>query len=385
MSDTQTVRHANAEEQNYADTSESDARSQSLQTTDASRDGKKAVKCVVWDLDNTLWHGVLLEDERVALRERIVDIIETLDSRGILQSVASKNDHARAMELLREFGLHEYFLYPQINWNSKASSIKLIAEALNIGLDAMAFIDDQPFERAEVNFSLPEVLCLDSADLSQLLERPDMNPRFLTEDSRKRRQMYLSDIERKKIEEEFVGPKEEFLATLEMVLNIAPAREEDLQRAEELTVRTNQLNSTGYTYSYEELDAFRRSEAHTLLIVSLDDKFGSYGKIGLALVERGADVWTIKLLLMSCRVMSKGVGTIMLGHIMRAARRAGVRLRADFVSNNRNRMMYITYKFAGFKELEKRGDLAVLENDLAKIPAFPDYVKIEIEDEAWTT
>ncbi|HEX8475516.1 MAG TPA: HAD-IIIC family phosphatase [Pyrinomonadaceae bacterium] len=382
MSDTQAATQFHTEEQNYNGASDGDARTASLPTTDASHSEKKAVKCVVWDLDNTLWHGVLLEDERVVLRERIVDIIETLDRRGILQSVASKNDHARASETLREFGLQEYFLYPQINWNSKAASIKLIAEALNIGLDAIAFIDDQPFEREEVNFSLPEVLCLDSADLSQLLERPDMNPRFLTEDSMKRRQMYLSDIERKKIEEEFVGPKEEFLATLQMVLHIAPAKLEDLQRAEELTVRTNQLNSTGYTYSYEELDAFRRSPKHMLLIVSLDDKFGSYGKIGLALVEHGAEVWMIKLLLMSCRVMSKGVGTIMLSHIMRAARQANVRLRADFVSNNRNRMMYITYKFAGFKELEKNGDLAVLENDLAKIPAFPDYVNIRIEDEA---
>lgn len=341
---------------------------------------RKNIKCVVWDLDNTLWHGVLLEDKRVFLRENVVEIIETLDRRGILQSVASKNDHDSALAKLREFGLNDYFLYPQINWNSKATSVKSIADALNIGIDAIAFIDDQQFERAEVNFSWPEVLCIDTEDLDQLLALPQMNPRFITEDSSRRRLMYRSDIERQKVESEFVGPKQEFLATLEMVLYISQAKQEDLQRAEELTVRTNQLNSTGCTYSYEELDEFRRSDSHTLLITGLEDKFGDYGKIGLALVERAPAVWTIKLLLMSCRVMSKGVGTILLGHIMRLAREAKVVLRADFISNDRNRLMYVSYKFAGFKEVRRIGDRIVFENDLAKIAPFPDYVRIHFED-----
>lgn len=341
---------------------------------------RKTIKCVVWDLDNTVWDGVFLEDERVFLRENVVEIIETLDRRGILQSIASKNDHDSAFEMLREFGLHEYFLYPQINWNSKAASIKSIADALNIGINAIAFIDDQPSERAEVNFSWPEVHCIDSTDLDQLLARPQMNPRFITEDSSKRRLMYRNDIERQRVEGEFVGPKQEFLATLQMVLRISPAKQEDLQRAEELTVRTNQLNSTGCTYSYEELDQFRRADSHTLLIVNLEDKFGDYGKIGLALIERGHPVWTIRMLLMSCRVMSKGVGTIMLGHIMRMAREENAVLQADFISNDRNRSMYVTYKFAGFKEINRIGDHIVLENDLTKIAAFPDYVTMHIEN-----
>lgn len=341
---------------------------------------RKTVKCVVWDLDNTLWDGVLLEDERVSLQENVREIIDTLDRRGILQSVASKNDHDTAVAKLQEFGLYEYFLYPQINWNSKASSIKVIAEALNIGIDAFAFIDDQPFERAEVEFSWPAVLCCDPKDLDDLLARPQLNPRFITADSSKRRHMYRNDIERQRVEAEFVGPQQEFLATLQMVLNISTAKREDLQRAEELTVRTNQLNSTGYTYSYEELDQLRRSDDHALLIAGLEDKFGDYGKIGLAVVERGQAVWTIRLLLMSCRVISKGVGTILLGQIMRMALEANVVLRADFVSNDRNRAMYVTYKFAGFKEVSKTGDHIILENDLTKIAPFPDYVQIQIED-----
>ncbi|KYC36597.1 hypothetical protein WA1_43715 [Scytonema hofmannii PCC 7110] len=341
---------------------------------------KKAIKCVVWDLDNTLWDGVLLEDNRVDLRNQVVDIIKTLDSRGILQSIASKNDYARAIAQLQEFGLHEYFLYPQINWNSKSSSIQEIAKSLNLGIDTFTFIDDQLFELEEVNFSLPEVLCVNTTELTHLLDLPEMNPRFITEDSKLRRLMYLSDIERNQSEKEFVGTQEEFLATLNMSFTISYAKEEDLQRAEELTVRTNQLNTTGYTYSYDELNYFRQSDKYKLLIASLDDKYGSYGKIGLALVECQELVWTVKLLLMSCRVMSRGVGTILLNYIMTLAKNNNVRLRAEFVSNNRNRMMYVSYKFAGFQETEKIEDLLFLENNLTRIQPFPDYVKVKIID-----
>jgi FkbH-like protein len=190
--------------------------------------------------------------------------------------------------------------------------------------------------------------------------------------------MYLADLERNRLEAEHIGTPEQFLASLAMRMVIAPAQPGDMERAEELTVRTNQLNTTGYAYSYEQLDEFRRSPDHTLLIASLDDKYGSYGKIGLALVERTATVWTIKLLLMSCRVMSRGVGTVMLSYILKEAQAAGVRLLAEFVANNRNRMMYATYKFAGFKEVGKTEGAALLENDLGAIQPYPAYVQLQL-------
>lgn len=338
------------------------------------------VKCVVWDLDNTLWHGVLLEGDQVTLKDSVTQIIQTLDSRGILQSIASKNEYSKAMAKLEELGLHDYFLYPQIHWNSKVISLQTIAQFLNISLEAIAFVDDQLFELEEVQFSLPEVRCINAGQLEKILEWPEMNPRFITEDSKQRRLMYLSDMKRKQVEEEFTGPQEAFLATLKMHFTIAPAKEADLQRAEELTLRTHQLNTTGYTYSYEELNQFRQSNRHKLLIASLVDKYGSYGKIGLALVDCQENLWTIKLLLMSCRVMSRGVGTIMLNYIMKLAKEHQVRLCAEFVANDRNRMMYIAYKFAGFKEIETRGDLVILENDLQRQQAWPDYITVEIMD-----
>lgn len=338
----------------------------------------QTVKCVVWDLDHTVWNGILLEDERVELRPGVREILRELDERGILQSVASRNDHDRAMARLEALGISEYFLYPHINWNAKGQNVAAIARALNIGPDTLLFVDDQPFEREEVAFACPAVRTFDAAELAGLLDRPEMNPEFLTDDSRNRRRMYMADISRNRAEETFAGPAEEFLRTLDMRFTLSPCSEDDLQRAEELTVRTNQLNTTGYTYGYDELNAFRASPGHLLLVAGLEDRYGTYGKIGLALVEKAPAFWTLKLLLMSCRVMSRGVGTIMISHVMREAKAAGARLRAEFKPNGRNRMMEVTYRFGGFSEVAREGDLVTFEHDLSSIPAFPDYVRVDV-------
>jgi FkbH-like protein len=339
---------------------------------------KKVIKCVVWDLDNTLWDGVLIEGDEVGLRKGVVDVITALDGRGILQSIASKNDYDLAMAKLKEFGIEEYFLYPQINWNSKASSIKKISESINIGLDSVAFIDDQTFEREEVRYTHSEVFCIDALNLDGLLDLPEMKPRFITDDSKVRRKMYLSDIARKGAEETFIGTQEEFLASLGMKLTIGPARREDLKRAEELTVRTNQLNTTGYTYSYDELNQFIESKDYELLVCELEDIYGTYGKIGLALTERKPEQYTLKLLLMSCRVMSRGIGTIIINYVMGRAKDAGVRLVAEYVANGRNRMMYVTFKFAGFREIMRNGEAVLLEGDLSRLQEFPAYVQVNL-------
>lgn len=336
------------------------------------------VKCVVWDLDNTVWDGVLLEDGDVTLRPAAVDVIRTLDERGILHSIASRNDHDAAMAKLEEFGIAEYFLHPQINWGNKSDSVKAVAEAFNIGIDTLAFVDDQPFERDEVRFAHSQVLCVDALDVAQIPAMPAMQPRFVTADSRERRHLYRADVQRNQAQDAHHGTDEDFLASLGMRFTIAPAQERDLQRAEELTVRTNQLNATGYTYSYEELDAFRRSPGHDLLVAGLEDKYGTYGKIGLALVERGDVTWTVKLLLMSCRVMSRGVGSVLLNHLIRSAHDAGVKLRAEFVPTSRNRTMYVTYKFSGFREVAKNGDVSLLEHDGTHLQGFPPYMDVTV-------
>jgi FkbH-like protein len=341
------------------------------------KEPQSTIKCVVWDLDNTIWDGVLLEGDRLLVSQTAINTIKTLDNRGILQSVASKNDADAAIDRLGSLDLLKYFLYPQIHWNCKSNSIRQIAKLLNIGIDSIAFVDDSSFELAEVKYSLPEVLCINAAEIETIADLPAMNPKFITEDSKYRRSMYLSEIERQQLETEFIGTQEEFLTTLDMKLTISPAQESDLQRAEELTVRTHQLNTTGYTYSYEELNHFRQSPQHKLLIASLEDKYGSYGKIGLTLLKCQENIWTIELLLMSCRVMSRGVGTVMLNHIMHLAKSDRARLLAKFLPNDRNRQMYVTYKFAGFKEIDRQDNLTILENDLTRIQPFPQYLQLQ--------
>src|SRR5689334_8960196 len=120
-------------------------------TTKAGKPG--SVKCLVWDLDHTVWEGILLEDPEVRLRPGVAEVLAELDGRGILHSIASRNDHDLAMAKLKELGLDEYFLYPKVNWGTKSESIAAIAKDLNLGVDAFAFIDDQPFEREEVQFT----------------------------------------------------------------------------------------------------------------------------------------------------------------------------------------------------------------------------------------
>ncbi|MEA4838912.1 MAG: HAD-IIIC family phosphatase [Rhodospirillaceae bacterium] len=338
----------------------------------------KVLKCLVWDLDDTLWDGILLEGGGRALRAGVRETIDALDKRGILHSIASRNQHDDAMNRLTELGLDAYFLYPQISFGAKSEAVAAVAKALNIGLDAVAFIDDQPFEREEVASSWPEVRVYEAEEAAFLAEKAEFTPRFVNADSAQRRALYQADIKRDQAEERFSGPKESFLQSLGMRFSIAPVADGDLERVVDLTERTNQMNATGLTFSHDELDALRHSPRHSLLVSALDDKYGAYGRIGVSMVEKDDAVWTIKLLLMSCRVMNRGVGGVHLNHIIREAWDAGKTLRADFVETPRNRMMYVTYKFAGFEEIAADNGRISLEYRGAARPAFPGYMEVVI-------
>ena len=334
------------------------------------------LKCVVWDLDETLWCGTLLEGGGDALAPYVEAAIRTLDDRGILQSIASKNDHDVAWAQVEALGVGDCFLFPQIGWWSKAKSIESIAERLGIGLDAIAFVDDQIVEREEIAYFLPQVFLIDPTDLPTLLDEPRLMPRFVTSEARQRRSMYRADVERRGAEDRFGGPRDAFLATLSMKMTIRCATAADLERAEELTVRTNQLNTTGHHYSHEKLADIVDSPHHLVLVAQLDDRYGSSGTIGLALVELGQERWTIRLLIMSCRVVSRGVGTVLLLHLLQRAQRCGVRLRAAYLPTPRNKPMLVTFKFAGFRQIDEGEAGLLLEHDLTRVPALPSYVEV---------
>jgi FkbH-like protein len=336
------------------------------------------IKCVVWDLDNTLWNGTLVEHADVTVVPGMLEIIRALDERGILHSIASKNDDDLATGRLEELGISEYFLAPQISWGPKSVAIERIAEALNLGTDAFAFVDDQPAELAEVAFAHPEVMCVLAADVATTVRQEEFHPIFITSESRQRRKLYQTSAKRTDAQREFIGTSENFLATLDIRLSISEAQEEDLRRAEELTVRTHQLNSTGRTFSYAELEDLRCSPDHLLLVVTLDDRFGSQGVVALAVVEKASSRWRLCLLLTSCRVVACGVGTILLNHVMRLARDHDVELLADFVETGRNRMMYVSYMFAGFDEISRDSDRLVLRSSLERVQDPPPYITVEV-------
>jgi FkbH-like protein len=204
-------------------------------------------------------------------------------------------------------------------------------------------------------------------------------PRFITDESAQRRKMYLDD-DRRNQEEQEIGDNRKFLASLQLDFSIREATVSDLQRVEELTNRTHQLNTTGYTYSYEELEGFITDPNHLLLVAGLTDKYGSYGKIGVALLSCNENIWTLKLLLMSCRVMSRGVGRVLLNYIMNLSKENGCRLQAEFLPTDRNRMMYTTYKFAGFTEVNTlENGIVLLEHPLTSFNKYPEYIKVTIE------
>jgi FkbH-like protein len=335
-----------------------------------------SIKCVVWDLDETLWQGTLAEQAAVSLTSGAGEVVRELDRRGILQSIASRNDFDVAWRQVAAFGLDEYFLCPQIGWTRKSDSVQRIAEALGIGLDAILFVDDQPFERDEVCFALPAVTTFDAADLAALLQLPALRPAHVTSEARMRRQMYQADLRRQQSEAAFPGTRSAFLATLGMRLTVRRAGETDLRRAEELTMRTNQLNTTGRTFAAGALGELARSPDYRVLVADLEDRYGSSGTVGLALIELGADGWLVKLFITSCRVINRGIGTMLLAHILRSARDCGARLRAEFVPTDRNRIMYLTYKFSGFVDAGERDGTLLLEHPLQDIRPIPPYVTV---------
>ena len=333
-----------------------------------------SIKLVIWDLDNTLWQGTLTEGGGKKLRPGVLGVIRELDRRGIVQSIASKNDFAPAKRRLESLGVWDYFLCPQISWGPKSRAVRTILDLLNIKENAALAADDSPFERDEIRSALPKILVWDAADPGDVLLMPEAMPAFVTEDGSRRRLMYRADLMRQEAQREFSGNNEEFLKTLHMRLTVSPVTEEDLERVEELTVRTHQLNSTGYTYSFSELRELMTRPDWIFRVAALEDDYGDSGKVGIMLLKRQEKELVLKLLIVSCRVMSRGVGSALLAYATILAAREGRALLAEFRETEYNRIMYITYKLAGFEEQSEAGDKLLLRYGESEPLTLPDYL-----------
>ena len=279
------------------------------------------VKCMAWDLDNTLWNGTLIETEdpaALALNSRVLETMEELDRRGIIQSVASKNDFEPAMDVLRSLGIADYFLYPQISWVPKSTSIAQIAKSLNIGIDTLALIDDSAFERHQVHSEWPQVRTYDVTDLPGLLERTEFDVP-VTAESRQRREMYRAEEQRNTLMQAEHTDILAFLRQCNLKLHIfSPTTEEEKLRCYELILRTNQLNMSGRKYSAEEFDEVLARRGHTNFAFSCEDDFGTYGIVGFGQyhVDHGVIIFTE--FAMSCRVAGKFVESALFSYLLKS-------------------------------------------------------------------
>ena len=338
------------------------------------------IKCVIWDLDNTLWDGICLEDADVRLKAGITKVLAEIKNRGIVQSIASKNE-PEALEFVERLGLGGYFVYPHVNWDPKEENIRRIVEILNIGLDSVAFVDDNPFERESVAAMLPEVRTYDAADYRKMLEYPEMQLKYDTPEARSRGKMYIDEATRQEQKKEFEGRRDVFLVSLGMTAYPCIANRDDLGRICELVTRTNQFNSTGIRYSDEEIKTFYESDDHEFYIVSLVDKYGDYGRCGVALIRTKPSVWNIEILLVSCRVAGRGLGTAFLSYITGQARKAGcTELRAKYIKTDRNRQIGLLYKIVGFNKDKGLSDknASVFTYRLEDGPApCPEWIRLE--------
>lgn len=279
----------------------------------------KPCKCVVWDLDHTVWDGVLIEDGASSLRPkpRIVEVLKELDARGILLSVASKNQPADALEVLKRLDIDDLFLCPQISWEPKSESIRRIARALNIGLDSILFVDDSPFERAQVEAACPGVRTLDALEYLGVPDRADclVTP---TAESRKRRQLYREQVQRETLRDASGSDYLGFLRDCNITLTIRPFSEPDMDRVHELAQRTNQLNFSGSRYDRAVLARILGDRHLDGYVLECEDRFGSYGTIGFSIVDSRVPIVTD--LMFSCRVQSKRVEHAFLMFVLRRYR-----------------------------------------------------------------
>jgi FkbH-like protein len=302
----------------------------------ASATRQSKVKCVVWDLDRTLWDGILVEDgpEKVRLKPGIIDTIKELDRRGILQSVASKNNHDEVMRLLKEFGIEEFFLYPQVSWRPKSESLDAIARLLNIGIDTLLFIDDSEFELQQVQSVHSKVRVLNANEYSSLLDRSDCQSP-VTGESMRRRIMYQVEQSRQQVAASFKDDYRAFLMDCNIHLEIAELSEDNMERVHELTQRTNQMNFSGNRYDRALLREVLQNSHLDTYVLSCKDRFGSYGIIGFGIVDNREPRLTD--LMFSCRIQAKRVEHAFLSYILRKyISLTGRNFHADYRKTPRN-------------------------------------------------
>lgn len=352
-----------------------------------------AKKCIVLDCDNTLWGGIIGEDGIGGIEigqdfpgsayQDFQKHLLYLRSKGLLLAIASKNNKDDVFDV---FDNHDAMIIKrdhisawQIHWNSKVDGLKAIADDLNIGTDALVFIDDNPKEIAEVQERLPEVTCQlvpeEIADLPNLLRGTcffDITD--ITEEDKKRADMMLAETKRKNANKAM--SEEDFIKSLELKIKIFEAQPQHLGRITQLINKTNQFNLTTIRRTPDEVKALANDPDVILLGMDISDRFGEYGLVGVSVLKKtnGAQ-WDIESLMMSCRVLGRGAETSLIAKSAEAiALKGGSILTGRYIPTAKNQLVENLFKDHGFTT---SGDTWVI--DVKDITSPPDYVDCTLE------
>lgn len=299
-------------------------------------------KCIVLDLDNTLWGGVVGEDGPkgialgvkppgsyfIAFQQALLD----LNHRGIILAINSQNNPDDALEVIEKnpnmILKRQHFAAERINWDDKVENMRSLAKELNIGLDSMVFLDDNPTNRAAMREFLPEVETPElPADPSEYLPFLHSLPYFqrdaITDEDKMRGNMYVTERLRREAEKHF-ETREAFLKNLGFRIQIFENEKSSLERLSQLTEKTNQFNTNKWPLTVAELTLYIENPEYLISHARVMDKFGDYGITAFALVRKGLSTWRIESLLLSCRVIGRGVEEAFVASIARRAESEGV-------------------------------------------------------------
>ena len=338
--------------------------------------GKRA-KCLVLDLDNTLWGGVIGEDGLGGIElstsnegARYRDFqkrIKELEDEGVLLAVVSKNNREDALCAINnhpDMVLRERdFAVIKANWEPKSVNIERLAKELNLGLDSFVFIDDNPVERETVKITLPEVHVPDFPKETSSLEgymvsiAKEYFPTIkITEEDTYRTEQYLAESKRTEAKKSSHS-LQEYLATLEMKLSCRLINDDDILRASQLTQKTNQFNLTTRRYTETDIRTMLYSDSHQVWIGELADKFGNYGKIILAIIRLDFHNKTayVDTFLMSCRAMGRNVESDFLRRVETELASAGItKLVGEYIETQKNSVVKDFWKEQGFEPISEQ-------------------------------
>lgn len=330
------------------------------------------VKCVAWDLDDTVWEGVALEERELPRPlPRVLELMAELERRGILNTIASRSDPSLLERLSERPELLARVVAPHVDWAPKSATLVAIARHLNLSLDTVVLVDEDPFTRAEVEHMTPEVRAVSRMGLEAALDAPEFSGGATAEAGR-RVEMYREEERRRRAGAAFSGSQTEFFASCAMRLEVAAATPDDLPRLAELAERSHRLNSSGQPLSETELAVRMSSSGHRVVGARLSDRFGDYGVIGLAVLLLAPDEWSLETLAVSCRVEGRGVPAAVVAWAMAEAARAGARsLAADYRPNDRNVRLALLYRQLGF-----RGSSPLRRDLTGTLPRIPEWLKL---------